>query len=813
MTTLTGLAWSNNKENKTRSILVITSCMLTTLLLTVIATFGYWYVKSERTNAGENYGHYYGIFGNLNDDKIKELERHSKFTDLGRYAPAGGIDSDKVNLSIAFADDTCMQLTNMNKKLAEGRYPEKEDEIAAQPGFFRSLGIQNVQVGDTVTFSCRPDLNSFFEPVTMTVSGIISETENELEAAGYNGYVSRAFYENYVPEESKRYHIYFRLDETVDINADNAEEVLTSLAEECGIGKQSVIVNKAYLRWSLDPGIETIMGCAVVAVLVILFSVAVIYNIFQVGIVQKIQEYGKLKALGATKKQIKKVVFCEGMLLAAIGIPCGLITGYPVSELFILLLTKEAGEFANEMLQIRVSPFSAPLLSGVAVISFLTVWAALKKPMKITAAISPIEAVRYQENVCTLTGREGKEKGIRKGKNEVSVVSMTMANLSANRKRMMTTIFTMGLSSVLFVVMANLTGNMDAEFEARRTVEYGKFKITLNYSLGDKAYPENNLDAVLQNNPFSETIIEQIKSIEGVHEIKIRKIAAVRLNGRLMSAGVLDRDLFERNKEAGALLGRVDYEQAAETNGILFGWSFFLEENGYGLDMPLSLLVSDGEKEISFDTQIMGSFGSADYDWVITEETYQSLGLSEKAVGCIWVDCEKNEEEAVGKALQDLLEDVPHVTVSTYKDAYKRALSSMRLMKIMIYSLLVVIGLIGFMNLANTMIISIITRKQEFGILQAVGMTNGQLNKSLQMEGLILTAGITVISMLVGIPGGYAFFRYGKSVAMMGLHNYHFPIAEVFIMLAAIGMLQLLLSFTLSRNVKKESLIERIRYQ
>lgn len=812
MMTLTGLARSNNKENKTRSILVIISCMLSTLLLTVIATYGYGLIRLEKVNAGAAYGTFYGVLRNVSNEEFVELERRSEFAELGKFVSAGLIDSDKENLSLAVMDETCMRLTNMDKSLVEGRYPEKETEIAAQPGFFKSLGLEHVQVGDTVTFSWRLDLNSYYEPLTMTVSGIMEEKESETVVTGYSGFVSRAFYENCVPEAGRRYQVYFRLGESVPIDSDIAEEVLTELAADCGIEKQRLVVNNAYLNWALDPGTETIAGCTVIAIAVILFSIIVIYNIFQVGIIQKIQEYGKLKALGATKKQIRKVVFGEGMFLAAIGIPAGLVLGYLTAAISFAVLLEGAGEASGYRME-RVSVFSLPLLLFVAVVSFLTVWVALKKPMKITAEVSPIEAIRYQESTGGKTGRKRKESGMRKGKKEVSVVSMTMANLAANKKRMVTTILTMGLSCVLFVVMANFVGNMDEEYDARRTVEYGQFKIELDYALRDRAYPENNLDSVLRHNPLSAEVIEQIKGIDGVSEVKTRKILAATLHGELTSIGVLDRDEFEKKKENGEGLGIVDYDKASKENRILYGWSHFFTEDGYELNMPLSWTLDDGESKVAFDTQVIGSFAYSDQSWLITEDTYEALGLSEAAVGCVWVDCSQERKEEVEAALSSLFEGEPHVVVNSYETALRTSVTSMRMMKLLTYSLLLVIGMIGFMNMANTMIISIITRKQEFGILQAVGMTNKQLNQSLQLEGVILTVGIMAVSMLVGIPAGYAFFRYGKAESFIGLHIYHFPVKEVLLMLAVIGMLQFVLSYILSRNVKKESLIERIRYQ
>ena len=115
--------------------------------------------------------------------------------------------------------------------------------------------------------------------------------------------------------------------------------------------------------------------------------------------------------------------------------------------------------------------------------------------------------------------------------------------------------------------------------------------------------------------------------------------------------------------------------------------------------------------------------------------------------------------------------------------------------------------------MANTMIISIITRKQELGVMQALGMTNRQMNRMLRNEGVIFTLGSILVSLIVGMPAGYAFFRYGREHGFFGLDVYHIPFAEIIAMVLILSVLQISLSYILSRNVKRESFVERIRYQ
>ncbi|MBS4534454.1 ABC transporter permease [Clostridium sp. D2Q-14] len=812
MNTITGLAVNNDKKNKTRSILIIVSIILTTMLLTIIATFCYGVIKSNRTNTEQLYGSYYGTYKGINEEQIQEMELRSEFTDIGKMAFVGEV-INKSDISLYYADKTTYELTNLSEYLDEGAFPENEDEIIAEKSFFEALGYDNLQIGDKISLNSRKDSDSTYEKKELVISGLLKESVAETTKKTYVGYVSEEYYENQVAANKRYYSVYFRLNDSVDITSDEAEDLLKELAIKCGISEKKVSVNDYYLMWSLDPGMETILGGLLIAFCVIIFSVIVIYNIFQVGIVQKIQEYGKLKALGATKKQLKRVVMIEGMLLSGIGVPVGLIIGCILSKFTFSWLMEQSNSLRAGADLIEVSIFSVPVLILVVVVSFLTVYLAIRKPMKTVAGISPVEAMRYQENT-------SRKRSLRKGKKVVGVKEMTLASLSANRKRTIVTVCTMGLSCVLFVVIANFVGNMDNEYDARKSVEYGQFLIRLDYSLNDTAYPENNLDSILKENLLGTDLVTKIKQIDGVTDVRTRKVLALKETdetgqetGNMSSVAVLNEEDFNNFKSRGGNMGTLDYDTASEENGILYGWSHFMEDYGYSLNQNILTQLENGISQVSFTGTIQGSFGNCDQDWGITEDTYKKLGFTEDGIGYIWVDCEENNLTTVQKELKELLTDKEHVELETYQDALKTSQFSTRMMKMASYTLLAILGIIGFMNMTNTLIVSIITRKQEIGVLQAIGMTNQQLNRMFQMEGFVFTIGTVIVAMAVGIPAGYAMFCYGKSQSWIGLNIYHFPLLEIVIMIAVITILQIVLSFVLSRNIRKESLIERIRYQ
>lgn len=806
--TITKLAVSNIRQNRSRSILIVISVFLTTLLLAVIASLGYGIIQQNRLNAGKLYGNYYGSFSSVKEEQYETMKLRSEFTSIGKMASVAEVEQKETKMTLSWMDKTAAENTNFMDMIEQGTLPQQENDIAASREFFQQLGVKQPRLGDTVSLSYRINNQTPFVSGEFVISGIIVSSEYSNLAQVYQGYVSQAFYEALFPEEMRIFTVNFQLNESVELNWDNAEEVFQELGGLCGVEKKNISVNTRYLLWAFDPGTETVAGCVGIALIVILVSVVVIYNIFQVGIVQKIQEYGKLKAIGATKKQLKKLIFREGMLLSLAGIPLGLFAGAALSSVLFQMFMADGMELVTHIRLHQVSVISVPVLLLVALLAAGTVWLALKKPMGIVASVSPVEAIRYQEST-------SRKKQMRTGKRNISIWGMTAANLSGNRSRTISTICTMGLSCVLFVALSNIAGNLDNEYEARKAVEYGQFLIELDYDLTDTVYPENNLDNIQKDNPLGAEFQEKLQEISGVTNVMTRNIFAAEIlsgqeaDGSKTSICVMDREAFEGYSKNSSI-GNVDYDAVSAENGIIFGYSYFLEDNGYTLNQKVNMDFLCPEAKVPYEGRIMGAFGHAPAAWIITEDTYQKLKMEGDITGQLWVDCEKNNKIQVDQEIRQLIAGMEHVEMQSYDAAMEKVKFSTRLMQSGIYALLGILGVIGFMNMANTMITGVVTRKRELGVLQAVGMTNRQLNQMLQLEGILFSMGTIVISLLVGMPLGYGLFQYAKEEQIYGINEYHFPIAETGIMIAVIVVLQMGLSFLLSRNLRKDSLVERI---
>ena len=781
---------------------------LTTMLLVIISTVGNGVIRLQKSQAASSYGSNYGLFIAADGTQLKEVERRAEISDIGIMCTEGILKGNE-NGGFVCMDKTARKMLPYNKEyeLKEGKYPEKMQEIAAGRAFFRAMGYGDVKIGDTVTLDYRAGMQSEYKPEEFVVSGILYDRDEYTIEASYVVFGSQDFYNERVAEGDRQYNIYFTLGDSANVSMNNVAPVIKEIADSCGIDQKNVIINDLYLQWVLQPSYEMIMVCGTLILGIVLFSVVVIYNIFQVGIAQKVQEYGKIKALGATRKQMKQLIFREGILLAVPSIPLGLLFGFLIAKVSFNWLVEQGNLVSSGIKNHQVPLFSLTIMLICIFVSFLTVVLALRKPMKIVSRISPIEATRY------LDGSKTQKQGRRKGRKDVTVFSMAMANVTGNPKRTIATILTMGLSCVLFVIISNYVGNIDTEHEARIAINHGQFELQLDYSQNyDEAYPENNLDTILTDNPLNDSLIEEIKSIPGVTDVMTREIVSVNLNGTRFPAAVVSKKDFDFMRQDGDI-GSMGYDQAVKNGDIFFGWSAWMEQDGYAPGESIAFDFENGSETYTYQGKIAGSFVSADTYLVIPEGVYRSMNPRGTAYGYLWVDCDKKNVASVEQSLNTLISNTSHIKMDTYHAQLQSAEYASRMMKLGCYLFMAIVGLIGFMNLANTMIINITTKKQEYGVLQAVGMTNKQLNLCLQIQGLIFTVGTICVALVAGLPLGYALFSYAKHNGIFGMNVYHVPLIPILVMILLVGILQIVLSCVLSSNLKKETLVERIRYQ
>ncbi|MBD5444985.1 MAG: FtsX-like permease family protein [Lachnospiraceae bacterium] len=808
------LAVSRIKYNKSRTILTVISIMLTTVLLMGLGTSAVALVDINRQQAVFS-GNTHARLLSLSEEQVMMLSSHMDVEALRIRNTFATVEYEKMNGILTFSKDLKEGIYQGIGNIIEGRAAESADEIYGPSAFFERMGVE-AKIGNKITISFRVNGEGFVQTREFTICGLVSQVDmSNVDVSDsrivYGAVISEALVDEYIDAKERIYDASIRVYGEDELSYDKMKEKIEVVAQNIGCDKVNIDLNGQYLYTMTDPGTEIASIVGAIALIIIIFSGLVIYSIYYVSVITDVQEIGKLKAIGASDKQIRKLLLSEGLRVAVLAIPIGLLIGYFIPYFAFPVVIKRVLEVSVTAVPVgSLNMFSLPITLLVAAVVVITVVISLLKPMKMAAKVSPIEAIRYQESSSSAK--------IRKGNKSVSVFKLSAANLIRNKKRTLVTIITMGLSCVLFMTLAGVMSSMSSEDIARRNIDKGDFRLSLDYSANDKEYPENNLDYLQQENIFNKEFVETIEKIDGVKSVERghNLLVGSDFPSEAFKDGRRERIIYMDREEAAEYKsevkkGEIDYDKMIAENGVIFGGNIFMDEYGFKIGDIVELKVYDGNRQFSFTVKIMAAIDIAHGFFILPKEVWDGLGLEFDTTTDLYIGVDNAKYESVKESLEKIADTRDYFVLYSMDEELNLGKMSTAMVKYPMYLILIIIAVIGFMNLINTMITSIVTRKREFGILQAIGLSDRQLIKMLAGEGMVFTAGTLISSVTIGNLFGYQAFLWAKENHFMSLSRYHYPLAETITLALALILGQLLLTNFIGKSVRKQSLIDRIR--
>ena len=792
MKTLTNLVKGNLKSSKAKSVLICITIMLTTTLLTSVGIICNNWLKTNKAATIEYSGSFEGIYKRVNKDKLDIIKNNASIDQYGIYKAIGTSQYEDSNLGLIYADNTIKNMANI--KFEDGTMPEKENEIAIESGYLNLLN-NGAKIGDKIKLSYESLSTGEIKEKEFILSGILQTSDISKAQKSYSAIISKSYFVSEEVDENTKYNVYINIVKPKKLTADEVKESILSIAKNMGIEEYDVRINTDYINAS-NPDPQVIAGGIVVALIIILSSMLVIYSIFYVSVINKVHEYGKLRAVGATKRQIRKIILREGFILSCISIPLGIAIGYLIGQVVILKALK--------MDRYGVGGMNIFIAIGVAVITVISVLLSLLKPMKMACNISPVEAMRYD-------GNDSKQKK-RKGYEEINLKKITFANLSRNKKRTVITLLSLSLSGILFIVASTIMNCMNPENMAKDH-SLGDITVYLdNYDWNEDG--SNNLYDIQANNPLGKEMCERLENIPGVKKINMEKSAWASIDigageKNLEDIQGFDKEFYDELSEH-LVEGEINKEALESGEGLVYTHPSYAKEIGINVGSTQVITIYDGKDSYKKEFTVLALVDIGGASIRIPESVMDSLIKTDTTIR-VGLEIKKDMLKSVEEEIKNITDNDEYLSYGTLEDSIETYKKSMAITSVLIYSLVIIIGVIGLMNLINTMITSIITRKRELGILQAIGLSDKQLVKMLQIEGLFYTVGTLLITLTLGNILGYIaviiFRNTGASYAI-----YDYPLTQTIIMIVAITLVQILITYMVTNNFKKDSLVDRIRY-
>lgn len=814
----TRVAYCNMRHYKSKNILIGIAIILTTLLLFVIPSIGKDMVEVNFAVINKIYPTWHALYRNVDESTVMKLAAHHDVKTYGLRSDAGYMNLEDATVSMMYMDRTGMELYKV--KLKEGQLPQKENDIVVSKGILEALG-QNGKIGDTITVPyqiLKDDGLDYTKEKEFRICGFLADNESSKEQKQYTSLVSEAFLKAEIPVEQVKYRFLLQVNGQKGNTTADYTETIQNIARQFGISEDDMNINKEYLAANyVDPAtIPVIVG---IMLIVVLAGIITIYSVYYVSMNQRVRKFGKLKAIGATKRQLRQIVLREGMGVALFAIPIGLLIG-TVAVKVVLLQFVEHAKDSNVLIteaykvvakgEVQLYYWWIYLLAIA--VTLCTVYLSLMKPMRMAAKVSEIEAMRYQ-------GGSKRQKSSRKGYQFLNIGRLTKRNLAENKKKSTITIVSMAVTGIFVMMVATVLSCANPMESAKSTI-VGQYEISPIVESGNKEHPEYEWAEVQKNNPLNEGLKQQIEELDGVERVDV--FTALKVSGGPFEEEIGSEFIngvpeeYAEELKKGITEGNVTYEELKSGDKVILDRALLHWYPDIKVGDKLKLNIHDGDNTFQKEIEVaaIGDYGSGltNYNCLImAKEGAEKLTINNSS-SYFQVIADKDYDEALEASLQAIVDGSGRLQMRTWKNEYDTWENALQMTRGACYAFIIILAAISIMNLINTMINSVHVRKKELGMMQAIGMSDRQLMKMLQLEGIFYTVGTLIISIGVGSLAGYPLFLYAKRTGMFDISTYHYPVTAAIIIILTLFVIQMLLAIFIAKSVRKDSLIERIRF-
>lgn len=548
-------------------------------------------------------------------------------------------------------------------------------------------------------------------------------------------------------------------------------------------GISHVIKNDLFMDSLPDGGLLNQENAAVagIAVFIVLVSALVIYNIFYLSITNQVQQFGQLRTIGMTKKQVKMVIKRESKLLCRVGIPAGLLAGGLVGY----LLQQDGWDWGH----------TAALAVLITVIVMLIVKISLNKPAKVAGNIPLISSSRYAGSTLYYCPS-------RKMKRKLSPLGISIISVAANWRKTAVSVFSLGLSGLLFTLAATYSVSIDAKTIVRKEIyQYGQFVAETSGEYGREIEMLNDL-------------IADIRKIPGVNNVK--QITETDIEWSALNSTHSDHLSIIKADDFSAIQpfvqdGSMDYQTLVDQSQILTVDGM----DGISVGDTVEFIFGDGirkeygvggilDGDIYSDTAIYGGWFLLPKE-LIPENSGGFVSSIKLVVAAD--DVALKEVEA---SLRSLTGESGNWSLATMQDAVVAKDVAIKQVSMSIIGVTMFLLFFSIITFASTVITNIAARKREYAMLQSIGMGCRQVEIMGLGEGFLLTAGSLFITLLLGLVLGRIMITVMINMGVFYL-SYRFPLGIFAVYCFSIVSIALLITFSAFRVMQKIPIVDRLR--
>lgn len=751
--------------NKRKTRLAIFSVVLAVTLVVGIFSVLDSEVKFEKARVLRDEGNYHILIHKPSSKEIEFIKNRIDVKSSGSLKDLGQGEVNDERCQLGYLDVNLAE--NLNFNLVEGSYSRKANEVMLEK-WFVNKAKPVLKKGDTVRLKLSNGKTGEF-----IVSGIYSDLA-ATKAAGIPIVLMSSEAASGLKAVTHDYFILFRKGVSV-IKAEN------EIKKALNIDDKRIARNDALLALTLQSRnsrvLEMYLLGAVLFFLVLITGIVMIYNAFNISVLERVRQFGMLRCIGASPKQVKRLVRREGLSIAIRAIPIGVILGTVLSSGCSIVL-----KYFNKSLFGNMSIINFSLIGVTAgiVMGFLTVYIASLLPAKKAAKVSPLSALQMNSDN---SGLKKKKFGLL-----MKVFHAQIAigiNSALNKKKtILLMACSIAFSIALFMAFSAL---VKPEYLGMSAIKAYTADLSLTSKSGidgDKQNKISEIQGIKRTYGRMESFVDAAFDASRISDLYINKVGSVKK----------DKNGFIATPEKSLLLSY---------NDIQMEWAKkYLSSGKIGVDELNAQKGVIAVEKVWRDHSLLQTSRLHVGDKVKIKtvkgiEEFTVVGVcnsipytTDDPTLSTFVTTEKLFTEITGKNLYNALDiqlkgkdrvktvnEIKSIVGDDLKLLDKRQLNSQAFSAFMtsavfIYGFVGIIALISILNIINTMNTSIATKTKYIGVMRALGMSGGQLSGMIISEAIIYCLSGCIAGCTLGVMLQKALINFLRG-------DWRFPLTQV----------------------------------
>lgn len=779
------------KAHRKQNRMSIFCIFLSVFLVATIFGMADMYIQSQLLKTKQEDGNWHIVLSKISDEEAALIAARPDVKVLSCY----GVLNYRLDMGYKVADKDVVicgsdeaEVTDIYAgTVSEGSFPQREDEALVSGNVKKELGLT---IGDQI--SIRDAAGTEYP---YTISGFADDLPMVLRKDIYGVFMNTAafrdFYPGVVDGEPDDYDscflVQFRNPRTIRKSIDDIKEQFHLSHDQ--VGEQAMLLG---LLGQSDEGNLFMMmiyaAAAVLSVLVLLAGILMIASSLNSNIAGRTQFFGMLRCVGATPKQIIRLVHREALSLCTYAIPASIVLGMIVIWVLCALLRALSPMYFATMPAFAIS---LPSIAAGVIIGILTVLLAARAPAKRASKASPLAAV---------TGNANDTAPVRRAANTTLCkvdTALGIHHAKASRKNFLLVVSSFALSIILFL---SFSTTVDFMKHAIRALSPWSPDISV-ISPDNSCTVDRSLIPVLQDNPvvkraFGRMFAYDLPTVTNGRENTTMLISYEEQQFKWAKKYLLDGSLQEAQEQTGTglIVAAPQYDNHSE---IQVGDSVTLMIDGQPTEITITGMVSECP------------FNTPDGDIIIcSEDTFRQLTGAE--------DYTIIDIQLTGKATDNDVDALRSLvgtgcTFSDQRIGKQSVLGANYSFKLFIYGFLFLIAMVTICNIINCVAMSVEARMKQYGGLRAIGLSDRQLKKMIIAETSTYAATGGICGIVLGLALNKKLFEI--LVSYRWGEPWSLPTAELGIIIGIVMISVILAIHGPIRKIREMSIVDTLNAQ